>query len=758
MHTRIRFGLLAAVLSLVAACGGGGGGGSNNNTPPPGGNQPPPAPVPAPTAEDNANARSSQLKLSLRADTRELTITWTDTFSAETGYTVEAQSAGGAWQTLESLPAGQATGTPYEWKRVIDASRTYRISATRSGYSVPLVLEGGQTEILVDLPAASMTIEVDQTPPVRGTVQLSVANAVDVQAVRYFVDLATIAGSSTGPTFPVSWNTGGVTDGEHLLIARVQRSSGATVELRRQIVVDNPSVAISLQVAFTQLTRCCVSMSGSVTADAGLQQIEFFVNGASIHVITNPPSGYYQHRFDKTPLPGGTNVFRVVATDTTGATAEATAQLVMDRAPVITMTPVDGTIVSSNNLRIEGTVTDDVSDVSMTISLGSIQLYQTSTGGAFGFDYSLAGLPAGEYTLTASASDAQRNVQVVHNRVIVPPSQLNYELVASGVYEVLATEQGAVLYRRINGNPILRSAGGVETPLQIPAGLTNMRSWQMSGGRIVMAADGATPSANTHVYTFAADGQPINLSQPHGSSINRDPVLKNPWVVWAREIGGGAYDFQIHDLDNDQTTTVAPPVGSSGIVFAGFDLVSTPGAQQLFFSARTGDSIYDVFRYDLSTGITDLITGGDGLQLRIWTDNTRLVWVKGPSSNWSEEGQLIVAPVANPSAATVLSPTTRSGFRLRDGLAAWANLASAVSVNDGTNTTVIAPSAASMHFVSDGRVTFLENSRFMVWTSGGGKQLLLNAVPTSLGFHDDGIAFIGTGASSTMQLYRIVLP
>jgi hypothetical protein len=753
MPTRIRFGLLTAVLSLLAACGGG----SNNNTPPPGGNQPPPAPVPAPTAEDNANARSSQLKLSLRADTRELTITWTDTFSAETGYTVEAQSAGGAWQTLESLPAGQATGTPYEWKRVIDAPRTFRITATRSGYSVPLVTEGGQTEILVNLASTPMTIEVDQTPPVRGTVQLSLANALDVHTVYYYVDFTRVGISTTAPQFPVSWNAGDMTDGDHLIVAVVSQSSGAAIEVRRPIVVDNPNVAISLRVAPTPDNPDEVSMSGQVTANAGVRQIEFFANGAAVHVMTNPPQSYV-HRISKAGLPSGTNVFRVVATDATGATAEATAQLLIDDPPVLTVTsPTDGAIVT-NSVRIAGTLTEDTSSVTMTISLGDLPIHTTSSVGAFGFDYSIAGLAPGEYNLFFRVRDGKGQQAYNVLRIIVPPSQFTYERVASGVAKLLASEQGALVYKKTDGSVVLRGAGGVETTLQIPSTFRFINDWQMSRGRVVMAASDET---SRHIYTFAADGQVINLSQPTGSISNNNnhAVLKGSRVVWY----GNDY-YQIYNLDTDEVTVVARPAAATELGRAAYDLVTTPGSEQLLFWGRTGGTdmnpIYDLFRYSLNTGTTDRLTGGDGQHRYVETDNTRLVWTKGSGT----EADLLAAPVANPSATTVLSPTVWE-FELRDGLVAWVDdngfdLIQNIMVNDGTTTTVLASATpgAYVGHVSDGRVTFGENQKFMLWSASGGKQMLLNNRPTDPGFHDDGIAFIGTGASDSMSVHRVVLP
>jgi hypothetical protein len=137
------------------------------------------------------------------------------------------------------------------------------------------------------------------------------------------------------------------------------------------------------------------------------------------------------------------------------------------------------------------------------------------------------------------------------------------------------------------------------------------------------------------------------------------------------------------------------------------------------------------------------------------TDNTRVAWRRSDTSSLGRD--LIVAPLANPTAFTTLS-TAMSVYHLSDGLLTWiepnGNGTSVLKVNDGTSTTVITSVATSAPVVADGRITFTENGQTYVWNSDNTRQVLLNTAPTYAPVHDDGIAFFVSSGS----LYRIELP
>jgi len=755
MIARIRTGVLAPLfLCLMAACGGGGGG--SNNTPPPTGNNPPPPPTPAPTAEDIANARNSQLKANLRVDTKELTITWRDAFAAETGFTVEVREVDGSWQLLEALPPAANTNTIYTWQRIINASRTYRVRATRDTYSVPLEVSPDAPELPINLDSLP-SIEIDQALPVSGPLQLTVANAVGASSVAYFIDANpnAINTSTAGPTFPFNLDARNYTDGNHLLRAFVRLPSGVSVELTRSIFVDNPTVAASLDVSMTSASSSedRVIVSATVTARAGVQQLEFFVNGAPLRVLQGNDA--YVFSVPTTELPGGTLVFRLVATDRSGNTGEATATIDIDTRPRLTVTsPANGTLVR-DTLRLEGTFAEDVSTAVVTASLGNVQIMQlpAQTSGSFGIDYSLAGLPADEYTLTVSAQDSAGRTRTDVRRVILAPTQLIYEFVASNVAELLATDEGVVLYRKTDGSVVLRNAAGAETTLPIPANLSGIADWQLDGGYVVMSA--YVPPASRHIFAFTPTGEVKNLSLQGGSTANGIPQLKRPWVMWLAE--SSANHFQIYNLDTDAVTVVSRPASALQLDgLSNFDMVTTSGAEQFLFTAQTGSVgpqlLVDVFRYNLQTQTTDVLTGGNSPYLTVQTDNSRLAWL-----DFGNQREILIAPVSNATAPTSLGPSLQMKPQLRDGWIVWIDPSYRIKANDGT-ATVDVGEAGNVRSVADGRVLFDDaNGQLMIWTAAGVRRMLLRNLPIGA-IHDGDVGFITTGTSESMLLYRISLP
>jgi hypothetical protein len=445
---------------------------------------------------------------------------------------------------------------------------------------VPLQTPGGQTEIPVELAATPIAIQLDQTAPVHGIVQLTLANGDGIQEVSYEVGYTTIGTSTAGPNFPLSWNTGAVQDGPHDVRAVARKISGLSLFVRREVAVGNTA------------------------------------------------------------------------------------------------------------------------------------------------------------------------------------GQTGAELISTNVSFILGTEQGAVLYEKVDGSIILRNASGAEVTLQIPAGSTQLQAFTLSGGYVAFAAaPPAAPTGTYHVYLADPSGQVTNFSEPFGATRNVGPILKYPWLVWYT---GPNDRYEIHNLQTQTRTTVARPAEANELGPVGNAFVTTPGAEQLVFWANTGSvgsgsaGPFDIFRYDLTSGVTQRITDGSTRYRYLETDNQRIAWRRSDTTAIGRE--LIVASLADPSAHTTLS-TSMSTYHLRDGLIAWfesnGNGTAVLKVNDGTTTTVISSVARSAPFVADGRITFMEIGHTYVWTPGTGRQLLMNNEPTYPLLHDDGIGFFLSAAQS---LYRIELP
>lgn len=793
MLLRARLGLIATVLSLLAACGGGGGGGTGNSPTPPVSQQPPPSPAPAPTpdpnppapapapdptpaptstAEDAANARSSQLQMIQRAYGQQLVITWVDSFTAESGYRIEARTAGGTWHTVESLHASPGTGSAYQWHRVLDVSKNYRVSAVKDGYTVPLETAAGQSEIPIELASGSLNLGVLDAEPLSGSATIvSGSNTNAIQSITYHVDGVVVGTGTANTGFAVEWDTTIWPDVRYSVLGRATKTTGAILEDREFALVDNPGLAAVLNVGYSDGPGRELVLNVLATSDAGIESVQFLVNDNPLQTLVAPGlDGRYSIGLGSAQVPAGASTFKAIARDNNGVTVVATRQMTAGNPPptLTLQAPWQGEITSqSGGLNVAGTFGDDRPGATLTVTLGDTQVLQTSAAGTFAVNHSIAGLAEGEYTLTARVVDADGGQTVTHRNVVVQTLvRAPSTPVGTGV-AILAVEEASLLYQTVSGQVMRRDHLGNYNMLNIPAGLSQFASWGMNGGYTVMRATSPGPSSDTHIYLFDLNGVAINVSQQFGASINTSPILRNSWLVWTSGSGETA-QYEIYNIDTQAHVSVPRPAGTLALGNLVYDFVTTPGAEQLFFWAIISGSgsaaQSEIFRYDLASATTHAVTTGGGLKHRyIETDNQRIAWRTHLGNGVF---RIFTAPVANPTDITTVS-STAAWFTLRDGQLAWTESngdgTSVLKVNDGTTTTMISSAISSTDSVlppacvSLGQITFAENGTVQMWDSIRGKQTLLKTLPTYGLIHDADVAFYATGTES-LSLYRLDLP
>jgi len=212
------------LVATLAACGGGdtpaGGGGPANNA----------APVASAGTARTLSAGSSLV------------------LDGSSSSDAEGAALSYSW-SLASKPAG-SSATLAE----ATTARPTLTADTAGLYTLQLVVSDGQaqsvpaTVSVTATPATPPQIVTSSTEPLSGTVTLSLQGEVG-GAVTWYADLRLLGsgGSSTGS--PITWNTNGVSNGEHLLIARIQTSADTYREVRRTVVVGNSPVTLSASVS-----------------------------------------------------------------------------------------------------------------------------------------------------------------------------------------------------------------------------------------------------------------------------------------------------------------------------------------------------------------------------------------------------------------------------------------------------------------------------------------------------------------------------
>jgi hypothetical protein len=750
-HGSTHLSVLAALASLLlTACGGGSG------------ENPAPTEPTVPTAEDVANARSSELNMVLAAQTRELTVSWTDTFAAEKSYKIQRRADSGQWETVQTLAASPDTGSPYSWTEVIDQSAHYRVIARRDGYSVPLEAASGVSEISIDLPAEDMTIELDRPEPLKGVVRLTVTNVGEAESTQYFADLQRFATSTDGPSFPATWDSQTLPDGEHLLIARVEKAPGSFLDLRRAVVLDNPNVAISLR--FVQEDAEVFRLIATATAEAGVASVEFFLDGDPVApVIHLSPLRDWWYFLDTHSLPGGPITVKAVATDTAGDSASIEKEFVVDNLPVLQVNSPLVSAIVKDELQVQGTFSDDSAGTELIVYFGQLEILRTSAS-PFHVTYSLDGLPAGSYPVTVQARGAE-NRTTVRRKVVVTTTNHDFELVDSSHFPASAShiDNGSLLFtKESNGALAVRDAAGHEVELEAVPGIRG--PMQLNGGRVAMST--VSPAA---IFLFDATGAARNISDEvsPGGAVEHftDVELRGSWLAWNSTTGP-----VIYNVDTSEFFEVPLPAGAVGFT-GGFSFSPAPGNERLFFSARIDEvgetNFTDTFAYLVADGTTEALSSEGALQSAPQTDGDRVAWSnRGEPYETAPPYQLFAASATNPTTSSMVSEDMNTNsFELRDGLLAWTEfgmLVRELKVDDGSTTQTlssVSSGSPTLYTVADGHVIFGESGKLYVWSAALGRLLLLETLPASV-IQDGGVAFLQMPGQlgERTALYRVELP
>jgi len=735
-----RLVVLACLTFTLVACGGGGGGdGTGDNQPPspppttpPGGN--PPTNPPSASGPDGEDIGAENAKLRIYQDDDVLVIYWEDTFDGERGYQLQRRGDDGQWQAVGAV-APARNGGLLEWMPVISVTGTHRFVALFENDVLPLHSASNETEFTIDLGPSPMTITVDQTEPVRGDVRVSVQNAGPALSVLYQLDGVSVAESTSGGTFDATLPAQYLLDGPRTLTALVQKTAGLWIFIDRPLHTDNPNPALVLTASSSRIAPGApIVLNAKATARGGIASIAFFANGNPAAVVTTTDTrGRYVADIPRATLPSGRNVFRAVATDNYGATVSMEQSFSIDHYPSLDVTGLlDGMIATNGRLDVQATFDDDVPGATLTILVGEQPLVQTQTS-PLNASYSLADIAPGTYPLLVRVRDTTGKVDARTYQLIVPATGLGYELAATDAEQLLATDQGSILYKNRSGELVLRDATGAQTRFPAPsAGF--MQYWILEDRIVAMGNDRV-------FYRLDENGMPLLVSAPDGFPMVYETRVRGPWLSWSM-----SSSFRLYNARTGVQRRV--PLDSSISSVRGYDLDLTPGAERLLLLA-TVNGVPGIYSLSIDTGTTQLLFSGDVSKLH--TDGTRMSWVRGPSSY----GSLLIAPVSDPLASTELGTNTLTS-QLENGILYWKDRDLLLRVYDGSTTTQLAGFAMTNHsLLQDGRILFRNDSQMLMWSASTGECVWLDALAREA-IQADGVAFFRTGTSGT--LYRVTLP
>jgi hypothetical protein len=190
--------------ALLTACGGGGSSNGGTTPPPTPTNTAPVARIAATSSVPAGTVVTFDGSSSSDAEGSALTYTWT------------VAAPAGSTATLSAAATARPSLTP-------DVAGTYTLSlVVNDGALNSSPATATQTVTAATPPA----VTIDKPEPLEGTVQLSLSGTVSGN-VSWYADLVLLGNGASATGNGIAWNTTTTTNGQHLLVARIQTGTSA---------------------------------------------------------------------------------------------------------------------------------------------------------------------------------------------------------------------------------------------------------------------------------------------------------------------------------------------------------------------------------------------------------------------------------------------------------------------------------------------------------------------------------------------------
>jgi hypothetical protein len=763
--TRHLMRALAALVfvALLAACGGGSSGGQPV-TPEPPANRSPVASAGAAQTVSTGTAVTLDASASSDPDGDSLSYAWNLVGPAGSTATLATPTTTRPSFTPD-LPGTYVATVTVADGRGASASATVSVTAT-APYVQPAISLGGQTE------------------PLSGTVKLSLTGTV-TGAVEWYADLRLLGSGNAADSNSINWNTVGVTNGEHQLLARIQPTSGSAIDVRRTVTVSTSTVTLNATVSGTTGT---INVDVRATSTTGITAVSAKFDGVDAGTLTQPnacsrfcggSNDVFRFTVDAVRAGSGSHSMVITATDAASGTRSVTVDVPISNAPGLTLSaPLDGALVFGT-LRLDGNFTSDKPGaVTVTSKLGDLQILST-TNGNFSGSFDLTGVTPGAYPLTMRATDSTGQVSQIQRNIVVTSSAARaytpvFTLPTGG--QLLAAEGAHVLYTPGDGTVLMRHlVQGTEVTLASASSIQYAAGWRLDGGRAVAFGKGADCVLYC-VYLWSTTGAISNLTNANpysrasniggGWAYDLHPVLRGDFVLWVNDKAAdtgvatsATGRYTLHQISSGSYTRIGVPAGVNYVGNNEFDFSVSGGVADVWFWGQTGGegttSQFDIFRWRSDTGTSTRITSGGSRHIYPQVDGALVAWQQSPIGG-SSDGTFALTATALSNVAPSALATKATSFVLRDGVLAWmeaptttskALKASAV----GTTRTISSLSTASLLANGGGRVAYGEGGKTYTWASSTGTSTLrLDTAPGQL-FMAGGAVVFTVGPS----VYRV---
>ena len=632
-----------------------------------------------------------------------------------------------------------------------------------------------------------------------GEVLLKLDNNVAYPSVTWFCDTVQV-GKGTGVGNGLNWNTTTTANGQHLILAVVTLAGGSTLSVRQSVNVSNSNLAVSASASGTTGT---IAINVTASSNFPITTVSATLDGISLGLLTAPnacskycsgTNNLYQFTINSVSAGSGAHSVVVTATDNSGSSKITTLALTISNPPSLVLSsPVDGGFINGAGLlNISGNMSSDKAGaVTVTAFLGGLPIGLTQGGTTFSGSFSLAGLPAGPYTLTLSARDSGAVTTTLQTSIVVASSDaLTYtpafSMGAGGqLITVDNSNPALLLYVASDGSYRVRNNSlNSEVILQGAAAIPHRYNWTMDGGYVFMEGGwlGSTTAGYTDcpldcIYQWTPAGVKTNISNASpnspssrvggGYAYEQYPRAHGGYVIWIDWVGPNPGTYTLYNVAQASYSVINQPAGANYLGNTSVDFAVINNVVNFFYWANTGTSTYDIYQWNSATRSSTKLSGGTTRSIYPQTDGQRVAWSQAPTSGSGTSS--LVAQSVNGGAQTLLS-TCMNSFTLAGGVLAWIECTASTNAQGlatttitglkasnsaGTVTTITSNSSATLYGAGGGHVIYGLQSKLYDWNaSTASSSLLVDSVPGMVMVSGNTVYFT---LGSSQAVYQVTL-
>lgn len=295
-------------------------------------------------------------------------------------------------------------------------------TASADSFSFTVADTGGQTTAV-----GEFHVTVDQ-PPLLNLSMLANGSATKGQTLNIAGQVADDLGAAevriNGQPVPVSLDGSfsyalTMAEGANTITVVASDSGGQVTTETRTVTFDAtaPPLVITTPADNSATAESLAVISGTTDADA---IVEVSVNGGNTQIADRDIAVFNSTVI----LVEGLNTIDITSTDPLGNSTSVKRTILYDaHAPALAVTsPDNDTTVNTSSLVLEGTVTDALGSVAVTVTMGSQNFTPPVENGIFRQPLTLSA--GGTYAITVTAIDAVGHVTTVQRNVIFDPRPL----------------------------------------------------------------------------------------------------------------------------------------------------------------------------------------------------------------------------------------------------------------------------------------------------------------------------------------------